>query len=54
MSADPGYDDHKRYDISSSMGFQLVCPVQRYEILLLPGYNWLNFMNLMFGRLSIR
>ena len=31
MSADPGYDDHKLYDLSSSMGFQLVCPVQRYE-----------------------
>ena len=31
MSADPGYDDHKLYDLSSSMGFQLVCPLQRYE-----------------------
>ena len=31
MSADPGYDDHKLYDLSSSMGFQLVCPVQRYK-----------------------
>ena len=28
---DPGYDDHKLYDFSSSMGFQLVCPVQRYK-----------------------
>ena len=31
MSADPGYDDHKLYDLSRDMGFQLVCPVQRYE-----------------------
>ena len=31
MSADPGYDDHKLYDLSTDMGFQLVCPVQRYE-----------------------
>jgi hypothetical protein len=31
MSADPGYDDLKLYDLSSSMGFQLVCPLQRYE-----------------------
>ena len=31
MSADPGYDDHKLYDLSNSMGFQLVCPVQRYK-----------------------
>jgi hypothetical protein len=30
MSADPGYDDHKLYD-STDMGFQLVCPVQRYK-----------------------
>ena len=31
MSADPGYDDHKLYDLSNSLGFQLVCPVQRYK-----------------------
>ena len=31
MSADPGYDDHALYDLSSSMGFRLVCPVQRYQ-----------------------
>jgi Transposase DDE domain len=31
MSADPGYDDYKLYDLSTDMGFQLVCPVQRYE-----------------------
>jgi hypothetical protein len=31
MSADHGYDDHKVYDLSSSMGVQLVCPVQKYE-----------------------
>ncbi len=31
MSADPGYDDHKLYDLSTDMGFQLVCPVKRYE-----------------------
>ena len=29
MSADPGYDDHELYDLSSTIGFQLVCPVQR-------------------------
>src|SRR5215216_914197 len=27
----PGYDDHELYEFSSSMGFQLVCPVQRYK-----------------------
>jgi len=31
MSADPGYDDHKLYDLSNSMGFRLVCPLQRYK-----------------------
>jgi Transposase DDE domain len=31
MSADPGYDDHKPYDLSKDIGFQLVCPVQRYK-----------------------
>jgi hypothetical protein len=31
MSAEPGYDEHKLYDLSSSMGFQLVCPVRKYE-----------------------
>ncbi len=31
MSADPGYDDHELDHLSSSMGFRLVCPVQRYK-----------------------
>ena len=31
MSADPGYDDHKLYYLSTNMGFKLVCPVQRYK-----------------------
>ena len=31
MSADPGYDDHEFYDLSTDMGFRLVCPVQRYK-----------------------
>ncbi len=31
MSADPGYDDHELYDLSTDMGFKLVCPVQRYK-----------------------
>ena len=31
MSADPGYDDHELYDLSKDMGFQLLCPVKRYE-----------------------
>jgi hypothetical protein len=31
MSIHPGYDDHKRYDLCTDMGFQLVCTVQRYE-----------------------
>ena len=33
MSADPGYDDHGLllYDLSSSMGFQLVYPIKRYK-----------------------
>ena len=31
MSADPGYDDNKLYDLSDNMGFQLVCPIRRYR-----------------------
>ena len=31
MSADPGYDDHEFYDLSTELGFRLVCPVQRYK-----------------------
>jgi hypothetical protein len=31
MSADPGYDDHELYALSTYMGFQLVCPVKRYK-----------------------
>ena len=31
MSADPGYDDHELYNLSTDMGFQLVCPVKRYR-----------------------
>jgi hypothetical protein len=31
MSADPGYDDHELYDLSTELGFQLVCPVLRYK-----------------------
>ena len=33
MSVDPDYDDHKLYDLSSSMGFQLVCPYRDIKIL---------------------
>ena len=31
MVADPGYDDQSLYELSMSMGFQLVCPVRRYR-----------------------
>lgn len=31
ISADPGYDDHELYDLSTELGFRLVCPVQRYK-----------------------
>jgi hypothetical protein len=31
MSADPGYDDHELYGLSTELGFRLVCPVQRYK-----------------------
>ena len=32
MVADPGYDDDQSlYDLSMSMGFELVCPVRRYK-----------------------
>ena len=31
MSADSGYDDHELYDLSTELGFQLVCPVRRYK-----------------------
>ncbi len=29
--ADTGYDDHKLYELSLKMGFQLACPVYRYR-----------------------
>ena len=31
MIADPGYDDQNLYDLSTILGFQLVCPVSRYK-----------------------
>ena len=31
MTADPGYDDQKLYDLSTDLGFHLVCPVHRYK-----------------------
>ena len=31
MIGDSGYDDQKLYDLSINRGFELVCPVQRYE-----------------------
>jgi hypothetical protein len=31
MSADPGYDDHELYNLSTELGFQLVCPAKRYK-----------------------
>ena len=31
MTADPGYGNHELYDLSISLGFQLVCPVYRYR-----------------------
>ena len=31
MIGDSGYDDQKLYDLSISRGFELICPVQRYE-----------------------
>ena len=31
MSVDPRYDDHELYNLSTDMGFQLVCPAKRYK-----------------------
>jgi hypothetical protein len=31
MIGDSGYDDHSLYEVSTKRGFELVCPVQRYE-----------------------
>ena len=31
MTADPGYDDQNLYDLSTDLGFELVCPVHRYK-----------------------
>jgi hypothetical protein len=31
MIGDSGYDDQKLYDLSINRGFELICPVQRYE-----------------------
>ena len=31
MTADPGYDDQNLYDLSMDLGFQLICPVNRYR-----------------------
>ena len=32
MIADPGYDDQNLYDLSTILGFQLVCPVERLQL----------------------
>ena len=59
MSADPGYDDHELYDLSTDMGFQLVCPVQRYKntpeerIKLIEFYALILTGYLFFARISI-
>ena len=37
MSANPGYDDHELYNLSTDMGFQLVCQVRDIEIHPLTG-----------------
>src|SRR5678815_2938867 len=31
MIGDSGYDDHSLYELSTKRGFELICPVQRYE-----------------------
>ncbi|MQB02109.1 MAG: transposase [Actinobacteria bacterium] len=31
MVADPGYDDHYLYELSTNQGFQLVCPIRQYK-----------------------
>ena len=31
VDADEGYDDHELYELSTERGFELVCPVSRYE-----------------------
>ena len=31
MIGDCGYDDQKLYDLSINRGFELICPIQRYE-----------------------
>jgi hypothetical protein len=31
VAADEGYDDHDLYELSAERGFELVCPVSRYE-----------------------
>lgn len=31
MVADPGYDDHYLYELSTDLEFQLVCPIRRYK-----------------------
>ena len=31
MVADPGYDDQELYELSTRLGFQLVCPVHKYR-----------------------
>ena len=53
MSADPRYDDHELYDLSTELGFRLVCPIQRYKNTSADRINWLNSMNLKLDRLSI-
>jgi hypothetical protein len=46
MSADLGYDDHELYDLSTELGFRLVCPVQRYKNTPADRIKLINFINL--------
>ena len=47
MAADPGYDDQKLYDLSTDLGFHLVCPVHRYKSTpIKKDWNWLISMDL--------
>ena len=32
MSANPGYDDNRSLNLSTELGFRLVCPGQRYKV----------------------
>ncbi len=45
MIADPRYDDQRLYELSTSLNFQLVCPIRSCRTTRKKDFNWLISMN---------